>query len=63
MNTEAMPQTCFNCQRTDETIPLIVWRYRERPLTVCSECMPMLIHKWQQIAGRLAATASDDSVA
>jgi hypothetical protein len=54
MNEQSGQQTCFNCGRSDEMIPLLVWHYQKRPLIVCSECMPMLIHKWPQTAARLA---------
>ncbi|MCA9969042.1 MAG: hypothetical protein KC425_02445 [Anaerolineales bacterium] len=46
-------RTCFNCGRSDQEIPIINWQYREQPLWVCSECMPMLIHKWAQVKARL----------
>ena len=46
-------QNCFNCQRSEAEIPVIAWRYQGQSLWVCSECMPMLIHKWPQVVGRL----------
>ncbi|MBX3055308.1 MAG: hypothetical protein KF770_02450 [Anaerolineae bacterium] len=55
MTAQKTPQTCFNCSRTDEVIPLVVWSYRERPLPVCSACMPLLIHKWEQVTAQLDA--------
>ena len=44
---------CFNCQRSETDIPVIAWRYQAQELWVCSECMPLLIHKWPQVVGRL----------
>jgi hypothetical protein len=41
---------CFNCNRLENDIPLIAWRYQGAALWTCSECMPLLIHKWPQIA-------------
>ena len=47
------PTCCFNCARAESEIPLIAWRYRGEALWTCSECMPMLIHKWPQVASTL----------
>lgn len=49
---------CFNCARDEDVIPLIAWRFQERDLWVCSECMPLLIHKWMQVQEQLAKVES-----
>ncbi len=46
-------QVCFNCDRSEDMLPVIAWRYQGQELWVCSECTPLLIHKWQQVAARL----------
>lgn len=45
---------CLNCNRSDEEIPLVSLRYAGKQAWVCSQCMPVLIHKPQQLAGKLA---------
>lgn len=49
---------CFNCARDEYVIPLIAWRFQGRDLWVCSECMPLLIHKWRQVQEQLAKVES-----
>ncbi len=44
---------CFNCQRSEMEIPVLAWRYQGQMVWVCSECMPLLIHKWQQVAEKM----------
>jgi hypothetical protein len=53
MSIQKPPQSCFNCNRTEHEIPMMMWSYKERPLSVCSACIPTLIHKWQQVVTML----------
>lgn len=53
MATNHVQQTCFNCKRTDDEIPVVVWSIQGRPLPVCSACIPTLIHKWEQVVATL----------
>lgn len=45
---------CLNCNRPDEEIPLVSLRYAGQQAWVCSQCMPVLIHRPEQLAGKLA---------
>ncbi len=45
--------TCLNCQRPESVVPLVSLRYQSAPGWICSQCLPILIHKPQQLAGRL----------
>lgn len=56
-----MKEICFNCQRDENEIPIIAWKYQKRPLWVCCECMPLLIHKWSQIVGRVGSSESQSA--
>lgn len=49
-----LEQTCFNCQRSEMEIPVIGWQYQGQKVWVCSECMPLLIHKWHQVAEKMS---------
>lgn len=42
-------EICFNCERTDAEVPITRWQYQGRQLWVCSQCMPLLIHKLDQV--------------
>ncbi len=46
--------TCLNCARTEAQIPLVNLRYAGQEAWICSQCLPTLIHKPQQLAGKLA---------
>jgi hypothetical protein len=41
--------TCLNCRRDETQVPLIAWRYQGQPLWICSDCLPLLIHKREQL--------------
>ncbi len=43
---------CLNCGRDEQDVPVIAWRYQGRPLWICSDCLPLLIHKREQLMGR-----------
>ncbi len=45
-------QGCFNCDKTDEQVPLIAWRHRGHALSICADCLPLLIHKRDQLMAK-----------
>lgn len=61
MADSKMINTCFHCNRTEDEIPIVLWSYRQRPLSVCSACMPILIHKWEQVVATLATLPAGES--
>ncbi len=46
---------CLNCERNDGEIPILRLSYQGEDLWICSSCFPILIHKPEQLAGRLAS--------
>jgi hypothetical protein len=44
---------CFNCQRTEAEVPISNWRYQGSNISVCSQCLPLLIHKLEQVVDAL----------
>ena len=44
---------CLNCSRTEMEIPLLELRFSGSRAWICSQCLPLLIHKPQQLAGKL----------
>ena len=45
---------CKLCGRSELDIPVVQARYAGESLWVCSRCLPILIHKPEQLAGVLA---------
>ncbi len=44
---------CVLCQRGDDQVPLIAFRFQGEARTICSQHLPVLIHEPAQLAGRL----------
>jgi hypothetical protein len=54
---------CFNCNRPERDVPLLASTFQEKPLWICPQCLPSLIHKPQAIADKLPgmnAEAADE---
>ncbi len=45
---------CLNCMRTEDQVPLVSLRYTGQEEWICSQCLPILIHKPEQLVDRLA---------
>jgi hypothetical protein len=48
-----MTKQCLNCERSEKEIPLISIAYRAATYFICPQCLPVLIHKPQDLAGKL----------
>lgn len=48
------PTHCLNCDRSEMMTPLVSLRYRGDQTWVCTQCLPLLIHQPQRLAGKLA---------
>lgn len=46
-------KTCLNCGRDANAIPLLNLEYRGETYYLCPQCLPVLIHKPQNLAGKL----------
>lgn len=49
-------QNCFNCNTSETDSPLISIRFAERPMWICPQCMPVLIHDTAKLADKLRST-------
>lgn len=49
---------CLNCQRPESLVPLVSLRYQGSSAWICSQCLPVLIHDPQRLAGKLANAES-----
>lgn len=45
---------CLNCERPEAVTPLVSLRYAGQAAWICTQCLPVLIHKPQQLSGKLA---------
>lgn len=48
-----MPKTCLNCEISENDKTLLVLTYKEEPLYICPQCLPLLIHKPEKLAEKL----------
>jgi hypothetical protein len=46
-------QVCLNCGNSEQQMPLVAMRFNGIDNWICSQCLPTLIHKPQQLAGKL----------
>ncbi len=44
---------CLYCERTSEEIPLIPFKYKEQDYHVCTNHLPMLLHKPEMFEAKL----------
>jgi len=51
-------KTCLNCNRTDSQIPLITITFKGEEKFICPQCLPVLIHKTNQLADKLPGIES-----
>jgi hypothetical protein len=52
---EETTAACVNCDRGEAEAPVLAWRYQGRDLWICSDCLPVLIHKREQLLKKLEA--------
>jgi hypothetical protein len=54
---------CLNCERLETAVPLVNLRYAGQQTWICTQCLPVLIHQPQQLAGKLAGAENLSPVA
>ncbi len=57
MQQSEIEHHCLNCGRKDNEIPLVSLRYDGQSAWICSQCLPILIHKPHQLAGKIRNAA------
>ena len=45
--------TCLNCGRDSNEIPLLALEYRGETYHLCPQCLPVMIHSPRKLAGKL----------
>ncbi len=46
--------TCLNCGKTEQEIPLLRMCFQAAEVYICPQCLPILIHKPANLAGKLS---------
>jgi len=44
---------CLNCGKNSQEVPLLRLGYKDGSYSICASCLPTLIHKPQNLAGKL----------
>ena len=45
---------CLSCNRPETDMPLVTLQYSGAQTFICTQCLPILIHSPQKLAGKLA---------
>lgn len=45
---------CLNCEKTEQEKPLLAMKYQGQEFFICPQCLPVLIHKPANLAGKLS---------
>lgn len=48
---------CLNCNKTEQEYPLLKLTYQGKELYICPQCLPILIHKPYELAGKIPGFA------
>ena len=44
---------CVNCGRTEAEIPVLHFQFKGQAHDICTNCLPILLHKPERLVGRL----------
>ena len=44
---------CLNCGQTEQERPLLTIKFQGNEIYICPQCLPVLIHKPANLAGKL----------
>lgn len=45
--------TCVNCGKSEAEVPILKMRFQGEEVMLCSSCFPILLHRPDQLVGRL----------
>ena len=46
-------KNCLNCGKSEQEVPLLHLTFKGESKHICAQCLPILIHKPQQLADKL----------
>jgi hypothetical protein len=44
---------CVHCERSEDEIPILRFRFMGKEKSICSSCLPILLHRPDRLVGRL----------
>lgn len=53
--------TCLNCGSSDMERPLLTLQFQGKEFHICPQCMPILIHKPENLADKLPGIRSNEN--
>jgi hypothetical protein len=51
--TEINKQTCLHCNRDNTQVPLLDFNYKDTQFWICTEHLPILLHRPEELTGKL----------
>ncbi|MCJ7718145.1 MAG: hypothetical protein MUO54_16715 [Anaerolineales bacterium] len=51
--TDNHKHVCIHCERDDTQVPLLNFNYKGKRFSICSEHLPVLLHRPQDLIGKL----------
>ncbi|MCB0164373.1 MAG: hypothetical protein KDI79_09115 [Anaerolineae bacterium] len=57
MSQSTQPLTCFNCDNSEQSVPMVRIRFAGYQTWLCSQCMPTLIHQTEELMDKLTAAS------
>ena len=54
---------CLNCGSSEQEKPLLTIKYKSNEIYICPQCLPVLIHKPANLAGKLPGAENFDAPA
>jgi hypothetical protein len=53
MENTDVAYTCVSCGRSEAEVPVLRWQFQGEQFTLCSSCLPILLHRPETLVGRL----------
>lgn len=53
MSETNVNEVCVHCDRSEEEIPILRFRFMGEERSICSSCLPILLHRPGRLVGRL----------
>lgn len=58
MNNDNL-QTCINCEKPENIAPLVSITFAKNATWICTQCLPILIHNPDKLAGKFENMDTD----
>ncbi len=54
MGEPTVTAVCLSCDRSESEIPLLQLGFKGEQLSICSQCLPVIIHEPEKLIGRMS---------